>query len=87
MYNPLDASATELAADDSLISDDFEFIEVQNISADTTIDLSGARFTEGVRFDFTNAPVTAACSWRTSGRGSQFGRLHATVRECSASCR
>lgn len=58
MYNPSEASAAELGVDNSLVSDDFEFIELQNTSTDTNIELTGARFTEGIRFDFTGAAVT-----------------------------
>lgn len=35
-----------------------EYLELLNISPDTTLDLRGLRFTEGVRFDFTNATIT-----------------------------
>ncbi len=52
MYNPLGASAAELARDNSLVGDDFEFIEMINVSDAETLDLAGARFTGGVSFTF-----------------------------------
>ena len=58
MYNPLSASASELAVDNSLASEDFEYIELVNISATETLDLAGVHFTNGVEFDFTGAAVT-----------------------------
>ena len=58
MYNPLDASADELAKDKSLVSEDFEYIELKNISSDKTLDLVGARFTQGLSFDFTGSRIT-----------------------------
>jgi hypothetical protein len=58
MYNPLEASAAELAQDNSLISEDFEYIELVNISDAETLDLTGVRFVSGVDFDFTGAAVT-----------------------------
>ena len=58
MYNPLGANAGELAHDNSLISEDFEYIELVNISDTETLDLTGARFSNGVEFDFTSSAVT-----------------------------
>lgn len=37
--------------------DEFEFIELKNLSTHLTLDLSGVRFTEGVSFDFTGAAL------------------------------
>jgi hypothetical protein len=58
MYNPLEASAVEQAVDNSLISEDFEYIELVNISSTETLDLNGARFIGGVEFDFTGSAIT-----------------------------
>ena len=58
MYNPLGPSAVELAADNSLVADDFEYVEVVNVSPSETLDLRGVKFTGGVSFDFTNSAVT-----------------------------
>jgi hypothetical protein len=58
MYNPMEASATELAVDNSLVSDDFEFIELVNTSATETLSLSDVRLANGVQFDFTGAAVS-----------------------------
>jgi CotH kinase protein/Concanavalin A-like lectin/glucanases superfamily/Lamin Tail Domain/Bacterial Ig domain/Immunoglobulin domain len=38
--------------------EDFEFIELKNISADLTLDLRGVRLSGGVEFDFTDGAVT-----------------------------
>ena len=54
MYNPLNATATEIAAGYS--TNDFEYIELLNVSAGN-VDLSNIAFTEGVLFNFgTNNP-------------------------------
>ena len=50
-YNPYDPTAAELETDASLDNDDFEFIELQNVSA-ATVDLANYRFTDGIEFTF-----------------------------------
>jgi len=57
-YHPADPNASEIAAgfDDS---DQFEFIEILNISETTDIDLGGAAFTDGVDFVFPQATILA----------------------------
>jgi len=50
MYNPADPTAAEMAAGFT-DGDDFEFIELQNIGAET-INLAGVTFSDGVWFDF-----------------------------------
>ena len=55
MYNPIAASAGEIAAGYS--TNDFEYIELLNVGA-SNVDLSNVTFTEGVLFDFgTNNPA------------------------------
>ncbi len=54
-YHPLDPTAAELAAGFSG-SSEFEFIEIMNIGTNT-VDLSGCRFTNGVVFDWADAPL------------------------------
>ena len=39
-------------------ADEFEFIELHNISTNTAIDLNGVRFTNGVDFSFSGSAVT-----------------------------
>ncbi|MFT5523507.1 MAG: hypothetical protein ACI9HK_001454 [Pirellulaceae bacterium] len=51
MYNPIDATATEIVAGYDK-SDDFEYIEFHNISPTETLDLSGAMFVSGVTYTF-----------------------------------
>lgn len=63
-YHPADATATEIAAGFT-DGDDFEFVELQNISGET-IDLTDVRFLqaiegnniEGIQFDFAEGAVT-----------------------------
>ncbi len=47
MYHPVDADGAA------------EFVEIMNISATETLDLTGVRFTGGIDFDFTGSAVTA----------------------------
>ena len=56
-YNPHDPTPAELAHDPDLNNDDFEFIELRNVS-DRDLDLTGVRIVEGVVFDFSTAWVT-----------------------------
>ncbi len=57
-YHPAPPTAAELLSNPLLTEDDFEFLELKNISANT-IDLVGATFTDGITFQFTtNAPMT-----------------------------
>jgi hypothetical protein len=51
-YNPAPVTSAEFAAGFS--SDDFEWIEVKNVSG-LPVDFTGLRFTKGVDFDFPNA--------------------------------
>lgn len=53
-YHPPDPSMTELAADPNLSDDDFEFIELRNVS-DGLIDLTGVAFVDGVDFTMRSA--------------------------------
>ena len=51
-YNP---AASQNQAESAYSSNDFEFIELQNIST-SSVDLTGVRFAAGVLFDFTGTP-------------------------------
>ncbi|MCA9218188.1 MAG: lamin tail domain-containing protein, partial [Planctomycetales bacterium] len=55
-YNPLNPTAAELSQNVALDAEDFEFVEVENIS-DTAVDLTGVRFTNGIEFDFTGSAI------------------------------
>jgi len=57
MYNPPDPTAAEIAAGYDN-NDAFEFIEIQNISADQTLPLEGLRFSDGI--DFVFPPISVA---------------------------
>jgi len=52
MYNP--SPALGITND----AQQFEFIELKNISTSVTLDLSGVRFTNGIYFEFTGSAVT-----------------------------
>ncbi|MBN2474242.1 MAG: lamin tail domain-containing protein [Pirellulales bacterium] len=54
-YHPYDPTPAEIASGHT-DADDFEFIELKNVSGDT-IDLTGAEFTFGIEFDFDDADV------------------------------
>src|SRR5690606_29963775 len=38
--------------------DDFEYLELQNISGDVTLDLADVRFHKGIDFDFSDGDIT-----------------------------
>jgi hypothetical protein len=50
-YNPYDPTDAELAVNENLDGDDFEFLEVAN-SGSEAIDLTGVQFTNGIEFTF-----------------------------------
>jgi hypothetical protein len=56
MYHPAPVS---LAAEFGRVEEDFEFIELQNISPTLTLDLSNVNFDRGVDFDFFGSAVTS----------------------------
>ena len=55
-YNPLDPSSAELAQNVALDPEDFEFVEIQNVS-DAEVSLDGVKFSNGIEFDFTGSNV------------------------------
>ena len=57
MYHPPDASAAEIAAGFT-DADDFEFVRLQAIGG-SAVDLSNARFSNGITFAFAGSSVTA----------------------------
>ena len=38
--------------------EEYEFVELKNISTNTALDLSGVRFTNGISFNFTGSSIT-----------------------------
>lgn len=44
---------------DAFAAEEYEFIELRNISDSATLDLAGVRFVNGISFDFTGGAVTA----------------------------
>ena len=59
MYNPSAPTPTELVAGGSNFNNDYEFIELRNISSTLTLDLTELRFTKGVDFDFAGSAITS----------------------------
>ncbi len=57
MYHPAPVTPAEFAA--GFGDEDFEFIEVRNVSA-TSVDLTDVRFTKGIDFDFAPGTTLAA---------------------------
>lgn len=57
-YHPADPSPAEQLPDGSLSDGDFEFMELKNISA-STLDLSGAAFTDGIEYSFPAGSLLA----------------------------
>lgn len=57
-YHPHDPTATELAIDNDLEDDDFEFVELIN-TADDTLNLTGVTFSDGVDFTFASGTLAA----------------------------
>ena len=51
MYNPSDPTVTEISAGFT-DNNSFEWVELVNNSSDTTLDLSGVAFTDGIEFTF-----------------------------------
>ena len=58
-YNPPDPTQSEVLAGFTN-NDDFEFIELTNIGGPFSLDLAGARFSDGVTFTFSADPFTPA---------------------------
>lgn len=58
-YHPADPSPGESTAISSVVTDDFEYIELLNTGADA-LNLAGARFTKGVDFTFPAGTALAA---------------------------
>ncbi|MFM2220458.1 MAG: hypothetical protein RLZZ553_206 [Verrucomicrobiota bacterium] len=59
MYHPPAPSAAEISAGGSINKDDYEFIEIKNVSKSTTIDLTELRFTKGIDFNFASSAMTS----------------------------
>ncbi len=58
MYHPADPSPAEITAGFN-DADNFEFLELKNISTTETLDLSSVRFVNGVAFDFSTATIAS----------------------------
>ena len=57
-YNPVDPTEAELQVDTTFEADDFEFVELTNVS-DAAIELTGLQFVNGIDFDFDNASISS----------------------------
>ena len=63
-YHPANATPGELAAVPGAEDNDFEFIELKNVSANA-ISLNGVTFDIGITFDFTTSSVTSLAPGET----------------------
>ena len=83
MYNP--APAFEAGTTNVIDGDDFEFIEIQNISAGL-IDLEGASFTQGVSYTFTEStPLNPGGYYVIADKVSDFQTRYGVITNLSAS--
>jgi hypothetical protein len=57
MYHPAAPSPAEIAA--GFVENDFEYLELQNVSSSLTLDLGSVRLTKGVDFDFAGTAITS----------------------------
>ncbi|MCX8157925.1 MAG: lamin tail domain-containing protein, partial [Verrucomicrobiae bacterium] len=53
MYNP------PAVAGDPTYKEEYEFVELKNVSTNVTLNLTGIRFTQGIEFNFTGSSVTS----------------------------
>jgi hypothetical protein len=58
MYHPADPSPAEITAGFG-DSEEFEYVELQNVSTTRTLDLADVQFTNGISFDFTTSAITS----------------------------
>lgn len=59
MYHPLAPSAAERNVSANFTSQDFEYVELLNVSPTQTVDLQGVRFSEGISFDFSTSSISS----------------------------
>jgi len=55
MYHPHPAGPGELQVD----QDDFEYLELKNVSDSVTVSLDNLSFTDGIEFDFSGSPISS----------------------------
>ncbi len=58
-YHPAPPTASELTAMPTVVKDDFEFIELTNVSK-TSIDLAGVQFNQGITYAFNTDPLNTS---------------------------
>ena len=63
-YNPTAATESELLVNSEFTEDDFEFVELTNVS-DTAVALSDLIFASGIGFDFAESSVTTLAAGET----------------------
>jgi len=57
-YHPHDPTPSELAVNSEWTADDFEFVELKNVSPAEAIDLTGVTFTDGIAFSFPSGAAS-----------------------------
>ena len=81
MYNP--APAPAITSDEQQL----EYLELQNISTNLSLNLTGVQFTKGIAFTFTNCAITILAPGPTSPPRPQPGRLPHPLRQRTPGCR
>ncbi|MCH2062731.1 MAG: lamin tail domain-containing protein [Roseibacillus sp.] len=71
MYHPGAPTSTEMQAGFT-DQDDFEFIEIANLSETLTIDLTGLRFTDGIDYQFPESTLAPGARGLLVGREAGF---------------
>jgi len=71
MYNPSDPTLAEIAAG-FIDSDDFEYIEIKNISTTETLPLAGLRLTNGINFTFGDVSIAPGAYLVVVGNRAAF---------------
>jgi hypothetical protein len=77
MYNPADPSPAEAAAG-FVDNDDFEFIELRNISG-SPVDLTGVRFTNGIDYTLPSTTLAAGERMVVPRNASAFAERYNTI--------
>ena len=77
-YDPKAPTAAEASAGIT-DGDDFEFVEVRNISATATLNLSGVHFTAGITYTFPATTLAPGATLVAPRRASAFALRHSGV--------
>ncbi len=80
MYYPSAPTAAEIAAGGTNVGDDYQFLEVRNVSS-TAVDLTDVRITKGVNFDFpAGATLAPGASTVVTANAASFAARYGAGR-------